>query len=132
MKRELKILIVDDNPDSVEILEEIIAEKYVYRVAMYGEQAVRIAKKFVPDIILLDIMLPDINGLWVCKAIRKNPNLRHCKIILQSAKTDLIDRIEGLQSGADDYLCKPYESEEILELIEREWTNDLYSELPNK
>ena len=125
MKSQLKVLIVDDNPDAIELVEEAIGDKYKCRTALYGEEAIRVAEKFLPDFILLDIMLPDISGIAVCKALRTNSKLEYTKIIFQSAKTDLLDRIKGIEAGADDYLCKPYDTTEVLELLERKWTVDL-------
>ena len=109
-----KILIVDDNLANVELLEGILEDDYNFETATSGEQAMEVAAKFQPDIILLDIMMPGIDGYQVCQMIRQDPKLNHAKIIMVSAKTMLTERLEGYEAGADDYLIKPFDSDELL------------------
>ena len=112
-----KILIVDDDPLNVDIIKEILGNRYYYKVAYSGGEALEIAEHFHADIILLDIMMPDIDGYEVCRKCRVNKKLSLTKIILISAKQMLVDRLEGYRAGADDYLTKPFEPEELLAKI---------------
>jgi len=112
-----KILIVDDDPVNIDIIKEILGDKYYYKVAFSGTEALEIAENFHADVILLDIMMPDIDGYEVCKRCRANDKLSLTKIILISAKQMLEDRLEGYRAGADDYLTKPFEPAELLAKI---------------
>ncbi len=109
-----KILVVDDNPTNIKIAKVVLGEAYHLATALTGEEALEIASDFRPDIILLDIMMPGIDGYEVCRQIRGNPALRHTKIIMVSAKAMVSERLEGYEAGADDYITKPYEEDELL------------------
>ena len=111
-----KILIVDDNPLNVEILEEVCSD-YVCETASTGEEALVVAAMFQPDIVLLDIMMPDLTGYEVCQMMRKSPLLNHAKIIMVSAKGMIAERLEGYKAGADDYIVKPFDEDELLAKI---------------
>lgn len=113
-----RILAVDDNPDNIAIAEELLGEDYDLRTATTGEEALEIALDFRPDIILLDIMLPDIDGYEVCRKLRKHSALSNTKIIMVTAKIALEDRIKGYEVGASDYITKPFEEENLLESVE--------------
>lgn len=117
MQQKHKILIVDDDPLNIEIIEEILGDEYIYKSAYSGNQALEIAPEFLPDLILLDIMMPDLDGYEVCRRIRDNKLLSLTKIILVSAKQMLRDRLDGYRSGADDYISKPFDHEELLAKI---------------
>ena len=109
-----KILIVDDNATNVEILEEILHDEYVLETAGSGEEALEKAGHFYPSLILLDIMMPGIDGYETCRRIRMNPSLRHAKIIMVSAKAMVSERLDGYAAGADDYITKPFVEDELL------------------
>jgi len=111
--REHKILIVDDDPMNIEIIEEILGELYSIKSVSSGEDAIDTAHEFMPDLILLDIMMGGIDGYEVCRRIRNNDKLALTKIILVSAKQMLQDRLEGYSAGADDYISKPFDPEEL-------------------
>lgn len=111
---ENRILIVDNDRLNVMILEEILQEKFSLEKAYSGEEAIEKAEKFRPDIVLLDIMMPGMDGYEVCKKLRNNHALSFVKIILVSAKNMLSERLQGYDAGADDYIVKPFEPEEIL------------------
>ncbi len=108
-----KVLVVDDNPVNVDILQESLGNKCNLKVATSGEEALEIASQFKPNVILLDIMMPGIDGYETCRRIRKNPQLRFIKIIMVSAKAMINERLEGYNSGADDYLTKPFDDDEL-------------------
>jgi signal transduction histidine kinase len=114
MQPRSRILVVDDNPTNIKIAKVVLGETYHLATAVTGEEALQIAPEFRPDIILLDIMMPGIDGYEVCRQIRDNPALRHTKIIMVSAKAMVSERLEGYEAGADDYLTKPFEEEELL------------------
>lgn len=109
MKR--KILVVDDEKKIVELVR-LYLEKDGYEVlsAFDGKQAIEVFSKKQPDLIILDLMLPEINGIEVCKEIRKHSNI---PIIMLTAKTEEIDRLLGLEIGADDYVTKPFSPREL-------------------
>ncbi|MBF0448836.1 MAG: response regulator transcription factor [Magnetococcales bacterium] len=110
------ILIVEDEKDVVAPMEiKLAMEGYQTRSALTGKSAlIEIFRDPVPDLILLDIMLPDISGLDVCMRIREAPQTNQIPIIMLTAKGDEIDRVVGLEVGADDYLVKPFSIRELI------------------
>ena len=114
MLRNTRILIVDDHPTNIAILEEILGEHYTLKTATCGEEALTIALDFKPALILLDIMMPGIGGYETCRRIRAHPSLRHIKIIMVSARALVAERLQGYEAGADDYITKPFDEEELV------------------
>jgi signal transduction histidine kinase len=114
IEKKSKILLVDDDPLNILILEEILGGRYILSKAASAEEAISVAAKSRPDLILLDIMMPGANGFEVCRQLRKNQHLKFTKIILVSAKTLLKDRLEGYKAGADDFISKPFDPDELL------------------
>lgn len=113
MQHQNRILIVDDNLTNIAILEEIL-EDYPLRTATSGKEALRIAPDFKPSVLLLDIMMPEMNGYETCRRLRENPILRNTKIIMVSAKAMVSERLKGYEAGADDYITKPFDHDELL------------------
>ena len=113
MRTLCKILIVDDNPTNITILKEIL-EDYELRSAASGEEALGLVDEYHPDLILLDIMMPGMNGYDVCRKLREDPNFSRTKIIMVSAKAMVSERLKGYDVGADDYITKPFEEDELL------------------
>ncbi len=109
-----KILAVDDDPNNIAILEELLSEEYNLKTAMTGERAVQVALEFQPDVILLDIMMPGIDGYEVCRQLRENELTRNAKIVMVSARAMKSERHEGFKAGADDYITKPFDGDELL------------------
>jgi two-component system, OmpR family, alkaline phosphatase synthesis response regulator PhoP len=110
-----KILIVDDEKDIVELLSyNLKKEKFSIVKAYDGEAALGLVRSEKPDLMILDLMLPKMNGLDVCKAIRRNPETANLPIIMLTAKGDEIDKIIGLEIGADDYITKPFSVKELI------------------
>ena len=102
------ILIVDDNPANVEILQmRLMANNYEIITATDGEIGLAVAREKLPDLILLDIMMPKIDGLEVCRLLKNDPELPFMPIIMVTAKADSKDIIAGLEAGSDEYLTKP-------------------------
>ncbi len=115
MKR--KILIVEDTPSNVKILQIILGKENQLEVATSGEEALEKAAGFQPNIVLLDIMMPGIDGFETCRRLRAIPQLRDTKIIMISARhIDGEDR-ESREAGADDFLPQPFSDEELMEKI---------------
>ncbi len=110
------ILIVDDETDLVNALEySIQKEGYQTRTALTGNAALDAVEKDPrPDLVLLDLMLPDISGLEVCKRLKGKESTRDIPVIMVTAKTEEIDRVVGFEIGADDYLTKPFSTRELL------------------
>lgn len=103
-----RILVVDDIAASARMLSaKLIAEYYDVIVAEDGPTALRMAEQNDPDVILLDVMMPGMDGFEVCQRLKKNPLTMHTPVVMVTALTDLADRVRGLESGADDFLAKP-------------------------
>ena len=113
-----KILAVDDNVIDIATIEKLLGERYGLKTATTGEDALAIAADFRPDIILLDNMMPGLDGEQVCRQIRADFRLRHTKIIMISGKSRVSERIEAYQAGADDYITKPFNEDELLAKIQ--------------
>lgn len=110
-----KILIVDDEKPIVDILKfNLEKEGFTTAVAYDGEEAINLALSIKPDLILLDLMLPKIDGFNVCKELRKT---LVCPIIMLTAKEEVVDKIIGLELGADDYMTKPFSIREVIARI---------------
>lgn len=120
MPKHIKILIVDDEPQNTEIMREILSfhPKYEYRVAMSGEQALAVLESYFPDIILLDIMMPGMDGYEVCRRVREKRKHKFSKILMVSGRSMVGDRLKGYSSGADDYITKPFVEDELLAKLE--------------
>ena len=107
-----KVLIVDDDENIAELISLYLEkEQYDTETAASGEEALKIVEVYNPDLILLDIMLPGIDGYEVCQQIRKT---RDMPIIMLSAKGEVFDKVLGLKIGADDYIVKPFDSNEMI------------------
>lgn len=107
-----KVLVVDDEPDIVDVVRAYLErEGYEVQVARDGANALDEMARFVPDVVVLDVMLPRLDGLEVCREIRKSRNV---PILMLSARGDDLDKILGLEVGADDYLTKPFSPMELV------------------
>lgn len=113
-----KILIVDDEPDILDFINYILSQKgYITATAVNGEDAIRKAKEFRPDLILIDVMMPKKDGKQAVKEIRQFPDFEQTAIIFLTALSDERSEIEGLKTGADDYLSKPIKPELLVTRI---------------
>ena len=113
-----KILVVDDEIYIVHILDFSLGmEGYEVVTALDGEQALEKLKVEKPDLIVLDIMMPKLDGYEVCKAIKSDPETRHIPVILLSAKGRNVDQKMGFDVGADDYITKPFSPRKLVERI---------------
>ncbi|MFO1498945.1 MAG: response regulator [Verrucomicrobiota bacterium] len=110
-----KILIVDDEPDALELVGYNLKRAgFEVMAASDGAQALRKARSVLPDLIVLDVMLPEVDGLEVCRILRGDPPTATVPIIMLTAKAGEIDRVLGLELGADDYLTKPFSPRELI------------------
>jgi phosphate regulon transcriptional regulator PhoB len=110
-----KILVVDDEPDVVELVEfNLKAAGFEVITANDGSEALARARNDAPHLILLDVMLPEMSGMEVCKILRKEPATAGIPIIMLTAKAAEIDRVLGLELGADDYVTKPFSPRELV------------------
>jgi two-component system alkaline phosphatase synthesis response regulator PhoP len=114
----MKILIVDDEPDIIEILKyNLNNEGYYVKSANDGKKAVEKAKKFIPDIILLDVMMPGMDGIEACTEIKKISSLSNTRIIFLSARSEDFTQIAAFDAGADDYVTKPVKPKILIKKI---------------
>ena len=110
-----RILVLDDEPDVTELLEYKL-EQEGYRVATLNDPLTFVTKvrEFEPDLMVLDIMMPELNGLQLCRIARADPTMKEIPIIFLSARGEAEDRVQGLETGADDYLSKPFNTNELM------------------
>jgi two-component system, OmpR family, response regulator MprA len=114
----LKVLVIDDEENIIEFIRlGLRYEGFQVESASDGEQGFNAALRINPDAIILDVMMPGIDGLEVCRRLRSNPTTTNIPILMLTAKDDVRDRITGLRTGADDYLTKPFDFDELLERI---------------
>ena len=108
-----RILLVDDEPDITGLVETALRKEGFRCVdkAFTGKEALAACKENAPDVVILDIMLPDMDGIEVCRAIRE---FSYCPVLFLSARNDDVDKILGLSSGGDDYITKPFSPKELV------------------
>jgi PAS domain S-box-containing protein len=116
MKTPIRILVVDDIPENLKVLSELLrSHGYDVWQAANGRQAIEITRERRPDLVLLDVVLPDINGLEVCRQIKADPSLPDVFVVLISGEaTEAAQKAQGLESGADEYIAKPFVPRELL------------------
>lgn len=111
----IKVLLVDDEPNILDFLEMgLVNEGFEVATAQDGMTAVTLVKQFMPQIVILDVMMPGMDGFEVCRMLKKTENVA---IIMLTAKEEVEDRVKGLKLGADDYMVKPFSFEELLARI---------------
>lgn len=111
----MKILIIEDEKDIAELVEyNLRQEKLVTEVQSSGARGLSRAHKTLPDLIILDLMLPDMGGLEICRALKSDPKTKHIPVMMLTAKGEEVDRIVGFEVGADDYLTKPFSPRELV------------------
>jgi DNA-binding response OmpR family regulator len=114
-----KILVVDDDPEIVELFVDVLERdgRFEVKTAASGYDAGILTHEFNPDLIILDYMLPDINGNVVCQTIRSNPSFEHVKIIIVSGVVNQEEINDLLKAGADEFVKKPFNIEKLIERI---------------
>ncbi len=111
--KKSRVLVVDDEKLNVEILEGILSEKYEVVTAYNGNEALLKVEKTSPDLILLDIMMPGMDGYEVCRMLKRNKKTLHIPIVMVTALTEKTDKIKAIEAGADDFLSKPVDVDEL-------------------
>lgn len=124
-----KILLIDDEKDIVDLIAEALQQDSFESIekAYTGTDAIRICREYRPDVIVLDVMLPDMDGFEVCKAIRE---FSICSILFLSSRSDDVDKILGLSCGGDDYITKPFSPREIVYRIKAQLRRQQYTSVP--
>jgi DNA-binding response OmpR family regulator len=120
MKNEDKktILIVDDQPDNLHVLIDYLAEYgFSIFVAQSGEEMLQRIERIQPDMILLDVMMPGIDGFETCRRLKENTTVKGIPVIFMTALTDTVDKVKGFETGGVDYVTKPLQHEEVLARI---------------
>jgi two-component system, NtrC family, sensor kinase len=119
ISQENTILVVDDTPTNLQVLFDVLSEQgYRVAIAKNGETALQRVQSSQPNLILLDVMMPGIDGFETCKRLKANPDTRHIPVIFMTALSDSVDKIKGLSLGAVDYITKPIQCEEVLARIQ--------------
>jgi two-component system, cell cycle response regulator len=114
MSYKNRILVADDNPVERENIEDLLSpEGYELALARNGAQALALAVEFMPDLILLDVMMPEMDGFEVCRRLRSLPVTADIPILLVTALSDRKSRLDGIEAGADDFICKPFDTVEL-------------------
>lgn len=111
------VLIIDDSSFNIGLLRSALFAEFKLMVAHSGKQGLKIATERRPDLVLLDVMMPDLDGFAVCAALKKNDSTRDIPIIFLSSLEDQSDSERGLQLGAVDFLCKPFRTDVVLETV---------------
>jgi CheY-like chemotaxis protein len=119
MRHKTRILAVDDNPINLGILDEMLSGEYRVKFAQSGPQAIDLATRFEPAVILLDVMMPGMDGLEVCRQLRQKAVLSNTAIIMVSAKAMPSEQAAGVSAGADEYITKPFDEVELFALLRR-------------
>ena len=108
-----RILVVDDHPVNIAIVEELLRDEYIVESVESGEDAIEAAQRSKPDLVLLDVMLPEMDGYETCRRLRALPQLDQMPIIMLSAKAMEDDRQRGFEAGAIDYFTKPFDMDDL-------------------
>jgi len=113
------LLVVDDTPDNIVVLSALLKDTYRIKVAKHGAKALELAgSDDPPDLILLDIMMPEIDGYEVCRRLKENPALKDIPVIFLSALNEAVDKVKAFQAGGVDYVTKPFQAEEVRARVE--------------
>lgn len=115
MNKNPSILLVDDVPENIQVLHQILdGQNYSFMLATNAKETFEALEKQLPDLILLDVVLPDTNGFEICKILKENQKTKHIPVIFLTFKTELEDKLRGFELGAVDYITKPFEEAEVI------------------
>lgn len=110
-----KILVIDDEPDVTELVAyHLKAKGFQVEVVNDPNSSIGLARSLLPDLVILDVMMPDLNGIQICRMLRADPKLNRVPVIFLTAKTEESDRVAGLEIGGDDYIAKPFSTKELV------------------
>ncbi len=114
-----KILVVDDTPSTRELIGGYLSDRgYQIIEASDGKDALTKALEHQPEIVVTDVVMPEMNGFELCRSLKKNESTQNCRIVVCTSKNQHIDRLWGMKQGADVYLTKPFTEDEIMEAIQ--------------
>lgn len=114
------VLLVEDSNSARKMISQLLARQgYKVTVAVDGEQALEILPKITPDLVLLDIVMPKMNGYELCRQIKSNPQTQDLPVVICSAKSEEFDRYWGIKQGADAYIAKPFKEKEFVATIKQ-------------
>ena len=114
-----KVLVVDDDATVHKLISKKLAtEQYIVQSVYDAPSALEEVKKYRPDIVILDLMMPRVSGIEVCRSIKSNPETKNILVLILSAKESQDDRLQGLEFGADDYISKPFHLASLIRKIE--------------
>lgn len=113
------ILCVDDNPRNLRIMRELLGDEYELEYAETGEEALLRAKDRIPDLVLLDVMLPGLDGYEVCRRLRADESTATVPVVLVTARARDDERRRGFEAGAVDYVIKPFDPDVVLDIVEK-------------
>ena len=117
---EATVLVVDDDPNALDIVKTYLEAKgYTVAIAKDGNEALAQLEKFNPALVLLDVMMPGMDGWEVARVIKNHPTFGRTRVVMLTARSDFADKHEGLRAGADDYIVKPIQLRELGERVER-------------
>jgi CheY-like chemotaxis protein len=122
MADEKTILVVDDTEANIDILISILGDQYDVSVAMDGESALEIAQEEPPDLVLLDIMMPGMDGYEVCRRLRADEKTKEIPIVFVTAKGEINDKLDGYDVGANDFITKPIDPVFVLKTVKKHLT----------
>lgn len=111
----MRLLLIEDDKDIAELVEyNLRQEKMAVEIARTGNEGLAKARRALPDLVILDLMLPDVGGLEICRALKGDPKTKQIPVMMLTAKGEEVDRIVGFEVGADDYLTKPFSPRELV------------------
>jgi DNA-binding response OmpR family regulator len=117
---EHTVMVVDDDPNALDIVRTFLESKgYTVATAKDGSEALGMLEEVNPALVLLDVMMPGMDGWEVARVIKNHPNFGNTRVVMLTARSDFADKHEGLRAGADDYIVKPIQLRELGERVER-------------
>ncbi|MGH7449422.1 MAG: response regulator transcription factor [Longimicrobiales bacterium] len=117
---DITVLVVDDDPNALDIVRTFLEAKgYKVATAKDGTEALSLLEEVRPELVLLDVMMPGMDGWEVARIIKNHPRLGRTRVVMLTARSDFADKHEGLRAGADDYIVKPIQLRELGERVER-------------
>lgn len=118
MAEKKKIVVADDEPFILSALQDTLSEDYSVYTASNGKEAIKIVEKVMPALVILDVMMPEMDGLEACKQLKKNKETASIPVIILTAKGQITDIEKGFKSGADAYVVKPFSPARLIEKVE--------------